>query len=380
MTIEIQLTRKSIMALVEGISITISQHNGGKPTYEQLWASDSESPKLDIYYRESISDLESAITKYIVQSTAKFDLQAAGSDYSLKLSLAQSWPQKLTGVLSNKIQDFLVHAVTAGWLNDFDGLDVKNDYKVMAADDISEIQYLCSQKTFFFTEHVRNSDDASGTEANGTASMRAVDDQSKPQTETQESASARVADSGKDLTGEVEATGRATDSQEKTADEGTAVERAADNGKDLAGVVEASERTADGQEKSADEDTAAERTADTGKGNDEQTQNVVERNPDDEKSESPTAAVAGRATDVGKDEAQAGEKATARTSDDLDKAAREGTASERQDDEDSKTQDLQGGITASERNKDDATVDLHKDYTNWGTPPFLCHHFRGRKF
>ena len=79
------------MGITEGISVTISQHNGGTPSFEQLWASDSESPKLDIYYREGISDLERRLEKWLQESSAQFDLQATGEDYKLKLNVSRSW-------------------------------------------------------------------------------------------------------------------------------------------------------------------------------------------------------------------------------------------------------------------------------------------------
>lgn len=65
MKIEITISRKGVMGITEGISVTIAQHNGGMPSFDQLWASDSEAPKLDIYYREGISDLERRLEKWL---------------------------------------------------------------------------------------------------------------------------------------------------------------------------------------------------------------------------------------------------------------------------------------------------------------------------
>lgn len=148
------------MGIVEGISVTIAQHNNGTPTFEQLWASDSEGPKLDIYYREGIGDLERQLEKWISKSSGQFDLQAAGEDYTLTLDLNDSWPEKLKGLLSNKVQDYLVHAVTAGWLNDFEGITIKQDYQAMAANDLTDIVYIIGLKEFSFDEAERGKDDA----------------------------------------------------------------------------------------------------------------------------------------------------------------------------------------------------------------------------
>lgn len=36
MKIEITISRKGVMGITEGISVTIAQHNGGTPSYDQL--------------------------------------------------------------------------------------------------------------------------------------------------------------------------------------------------------------------------------------------------------------------------------------------------------------------------------------------------------
>lgn len=162
MNIEVRISRKSVMGIVEGISVTISQHNGGSPTFEQLWASDGESAKLDIYYREAISDLERRLSKQLAQSSSQWDLQAEGADYVLRLTVAESWPTRLHGLLSNKVQDYLVHTVTAGWLNDFESLSVKQDYQSMAAADLEDVAYLAGLKSFAFGEKARADEEVKG--------------------------------------------------------------------------------------------------------------------------------------------------------------------------------------------------------------------------
>lgn len=165
MNISIGISRKSVFGITEGISVTIAQHNGGKPTFDELWASDNEAPKLDIYYREAIGDLERALQRWLVSSTGQFNLQAVGDDYNLKLKVSDSWPGKLTGLLENKIQDYLVHCLTEGWLNDFP-VQVKRDYTALAVHDISDITYILSLKDLAFKEYVRAMDDAETEERN----------------------------------------------------------------------------------------------------------------------------------------------------------------------------------------------------------------------
>lgn len=165
MKVTVTVSRKSVMGITEGISATIAQHNGGTPSFNQLWASASEGPKLDIYYREGIGDLERRIEKWLVSSSGQFDLQSDGDDYKLTLNLSQYWPKRLTGLLKNKIQDYLVHTVTAGWLSDFDGLTVKQDYAAMGAQDLSDIVYIVGLKEFGFAEQERGTDSGKDADA-----------------------------------------------------------------------------------------------------------------------------------------------------------------------------------------------------------------------
>ena len=156
-SITIHINRNAVYSIAEGISVTISQHNGGTPTYEQLWASPSEAPKLDIHYREAVSDLERRLMEWLSSSSSQFNLAADGADYDLTLAIPY-WPTRLQGLLANKIQDYLVHAVTAGWLNDFEGLNVKLDYGAMAAQDLTDVRDIIYQRSFGWTEQERGSD------------------------------------------------------------------------------------------------------------------------------------------------------------------------------------------------------------------------------
>lgn len=166
-TVTINITRTAVYSIAEGISITISQHNGGTPTFEQLWASTSESKKLDIYYREAIGDLERRLMDWVTSVSGQFDLTASGTDYTISITMNRFWPTRLEGLLKNKVQDFLVHAVTAGWLNDFEGLQVKSDYLAMSMADLTDIREIIHQRSFSFTESER-ADDGDDKDDSGT--------------------------------------------------------------------------------------------------------------------------------------------------------------------------------------------------------------------
>lgn len=235
------------MGITEGISVTIAQHNGGTPSFDQLWASDSEAPKLDIYYREGISDLERRLEKWLEKSSAQFDLQATGDDYTLRLDVNRSWPTRLDGLLKNKVQDYLVHTVTAGWLNDFEGVSVKQDYQAMAAQDLDDIVYIVGLKSFGFAEKERAEESDKDAESGGSAQGRCTDEEKEEETKTGV-AEERTNDADKtDNSYAVEAGERKADEESaEAAAQQPHTERKADADKDgNPNAVEADERKAD---------------------------------------------------------------------------------------------------------------------------------------
>ena len=349
MNIDISISRKGVMGIVEGISVTIAQHNNGTPTFEQLWASDNESPKLDIYYREGIGDLERRLEKWISNSSAQFDLQAVGSDYTLSLELNDNWPSKLKGLLSNKVQDYMVHAITAGWLNDFDGLNVKQDYQAMAATDLDDIEYIIGLKTFSFSESERGTDTNKDTTGVSTgAGARAADNDAAVNGSTQNAAGERTADADK------ENNGYAVEAEARTADNDTAVNGNTQN-------------------------SAGERATDAEKANDEATQGTAgERSTDAEKDADGYAVEAGARTadnDAavnGNAQNTAGERTAdaEKTTDDNAQIAG-GERHDKNDTDIALKGDAQNG--AGERNKDNAEIMIPRDFTDWsgvGVPFF----------
>ncbi len=208
----ISIERAKVMHVVEGLSVTISQHNGGVPTFEQLWASESERQKLDIYYREAVGDLERRLMDWLTTTTSQYDLTATGADYTLTLMLSY-WPSKLEGLLKNKVQDFLVHSITAGWLNDFEGLTVKNDYQAIAGQDLSDIQIIIFQRNFDFDTEERTGDSNKPKgEGGGSADARGTDTD-KPKGEGGGSADERSTDNA-----ETNTDGTGADAEERLSD------------------------------------------------------------------------------------------------------------------------------------------------------------------
>ena len=310
------------MGITEGISVTIAQHNGGTPSFDQLWASDSEAPKLDIYYREGISDLERRLEKWLEKSSAQFDLQATGDDYTLRLDVNRSWPTRLDGLLKNKVQDYLVHTVTAGWLNDFEGVSVKQDYQAMAAQDLDDIVYIVGLKSFGFAEKERAEESDKDAESGGSAQGRCTDEEKVDNPYTVETGERKADEESAEAAAQQPHTERKEDADKV----------------DNPYTVEAGERKAD--EESTE--TAAQLPH-------------TERKEDADK----TGGQQTHADERSSDEVKA-------TSD------HQGRVAERHSKSDAESADARFYADAGERKSDDDTVDIRHDYTDWsGTSPLL---------
>lgn len=173
-TITIKIIKKSVMGVVEGLSATIAQHNP-EVDFQTVWASDGEEAKLDIYYREAITDLENFLARFSSSTTKIFDLQALADDFSINIVTLASWPPRLSGVLSNQIQNYLVHAIIAGWLSDFPDM-AHTDYASMGASDLDAIKEILLKKDFSFAEAERKADDTTKEGSSAMASARSGDE------------------------------------------------------------------------------------------------------------------------------------------------------------------------------------------------------------
>lgn len=211
-TITIKIIKKSVMGVVEGLTATIAQHNQ-EVDFQTVWASDGEEAKLDIYYREAITDLENFLARFSSSTTQQFDLQALADDFSITIKTLVSWPPRLSGVLTNQIQNYLVHAILAGWLSDFPDMN-HTDYAGMGASDLDAIKEILLKKDFSFAEAERKADDTTkeGSSASDT-SARAVDLNEKAGSSPM--ASARSGDEiGKQKNAQA-SSGRSVDTDEK---------------------------------------------------------------------------------------------------------------------------------------------------------------------
>ena len=173
-TITIKIIKKSVMGVVEGLSATIAQHNP-EVDFQTVWASDGEEAKLDIYYREAITDLENFLARFSSSTTQQFDLQALADDFSITIKTLVYWPPRLSGVLTNQIQNYLVHAILAGWLSDFPDMN-HTDYASMGASDLEAIKEVLLKKDFSFAEAERKADDTTKEGSSAMASARNGDE------------------------------------------------------------------------------------------------------------------------------------------------------------------------------------------------------------
>lgn len=330
-TITIKIVKKSVMGVVEGLSATIAQHNP-EVDFQTVWASDAEEAKLDIYYREAITDLENFLARFSSSTTQQFDLQALADDFTITIKTLASWPPRLSGVLTNQIQNYLVHAILAGWLSDFPDMN-HTDYASMGASDLEAIKEVLLKKDFSFAEAERTADD---TVKDGSSAVDAV---------------ARVGDEVEKNSNFSPTERRAVDGVAKNASSSSASERKDDEAGKDSNRSSTSMRMDDDSDKQMNAQSAETRTSDSvGK-------NVA----------SPDTAVRGE-DDEGK--TQNALNAEARGADGAVKNGNTLDAEARKEDEVAK--DEQRGLKGSERNSDFVSQHFHQDYVDWsgGRPPY----------
>lgn len=313
-TITIKIVKKSVMGVVEGLSATIAQHNP-EVDFQTVWASDGEEAKLDIYYREAITDLENFLARFSSSTTQQFDLQALADDFTITIKTLASWPPRLSGVLTNQIQNYLVHAIIAGWLSDFPDMN-HTDYASMGASDLEAIKEVLLKKDFSFAEAERTADDTV-----------------------------------KDGSSAVDAVARGGDGVEKNSSFSPTERRAVDGVAKNASSSSASERKEDEAGKDSNRSSTSMRVEDD-EGKTQKSQNVEARGED-------AATKQGCNLDA---EAR-GADGTVKEGNSLDAEARN---------EDEVDKDKQRGVKGSERNSDFASQHFHQDYVDWsgGRPPY----------
>ena len=330
-TITIKIVKKSVMGVVEGLSATIAQHNP-EVDFQTVWASDAEEAKLDIYYREAITDLENFLARFSSSTTRQFDLQAQADDFTITIKTLASWPPRLSGVLTNQIQNYLVHAILAGWLSDFPDMN-HTDYASMGASDLEAIKEVLLKKDFSFAEAERTADD---TVKDGSSAVDAV---------------ARGGDGVEKNSNFSPTERRAVDGVAKNASASSASERKEDEAGKDSNRSSTSMRVEDDSDKQMNAKSAETRTSDNvGK-------NVA----------SPDTTVRGE-DDEGK--TQNALNAEARGADGAVKEGNSLDAEARNEDELAK--DERRGLKGSERNPDFASQHFHQDYVDWsgGRPPY----------
>lgn len=330
-TITIKIVKKSVMGVVEGLSATIAQHNP-EVDFQTVWASDGEEAKLDIYYREAITDLENFLARFSSSTTQQFDLQALADDFTITIKTLASWPPRLSGVLTNQIQNYLVHAILAGWLSDFPDMN-HTDYASMGASDLEAIKEVLLKKDFSFAEAERTADD---TVKDGSSAVDAV---------------ARVGDEVEKNSNFSPTDRRAVDGVAKNASSSSASERKDDAAEKDSNLSSTSMRVEDDSDKQMNAQSAETRTSDN-----------VGKN----------VASPGTTARVGDDEGktQNALNAEARGADGAVKNGNSLDAEARKEDEVAK--DEQRGLKGSERNPDFVSQHFHQDYVDWsgGRPPY----------
>lgn len=347
-TITIKIVKKSVMGVVEGLSATIAQHNP-EVDFQTVWASDGEEAKLDIYYREAITDLENFLARFSSSTTQQFDLQALADDFTITIKTLASWPPRLSGVLTNQIQNYLVHAIIAGWLSDFPDMN-HTDYASMGASDLEAIKEVLLKKDFSFAEAERTADDTV-----------------------------------KDGSSAVDAVARGGDGVEKNSSFSSTERRAVDGVAKNASSSSTSMRVEDDSDKQMNAQSAETRTSDN-VGKNVASSGTTARGEDETSKQAQSLATDGRGTDseqkdrgvIGTDNRKEDDEgktqnalnAEARGADGAVKEGNSLDAEARKEDEVAK--DELRGLKGSERNPDFVSQHFHQDYVDWsgGRPPY----------
>jgi hypothetical protein len=329
-TITIKIVKKSVMGVVEGLSATIAQHNP-EVDFQTVWASDGEEAKLDIYYREAITDLENFLARFSSSTTQQFDLQALADDFTITIKTLASWPPRLSGVLTNQIQNYLVHAILAGWLSDFPDMN-HTDYASMGASDLEAIKEVLLKKDFSFAEAERTADD---TVKDGSSAVDAV---------------ARGGDGVEKNSSFSPTERRAVDGVAKNASSSSASERKADEAGKDSNRSSTSMRVEDDSDKQMNAQSAETRTSDN-VGKNVASPGTIARGEDDE----------GKTQNALNAEAR-----------DVDGAVKEGNSLDAEARNEDEVKDELRGLKGSERNPDFVSQHFHQDYVDWsgGRPPY----------
>lgn len=319
------------MGVVEGLSATIAQHNP-EVDFQTVWASDGEEAKLDIYYREAITDLENFLARFSSSTTQQFDLQALADDFTITIKTLASWPPRLSGVLTNQIQNYLVHAILAGWLSDFPDMN-HTDYASMGASDLEAIKEVLLKKDFSFAEAERTADD---TVKDGSSAVDAV---------------ARGGDGVEKNSSFSPTERRAVDGVAKNASSSSASERKDDAAEKDSNLSSTSMRVEDDSDKQMNAQSAETRTSDN-VGKNVASPGTIARGEDDE----------GKTQNALNAEARGADGAV-KEGNSLDAEARN---------EDEVAKDELRGLKGSERNPDFVSQHFHQDYVDWsgGRPPY----------
>lgn len=364
-TITIKIVKKSVMGVVEGLSATIAQHNP-EVDFQTVWASDGEEAKLDIYYREAITDLENFLARFSSSTTQQFDLQALADDFSITIKTLASWPPRLSGVLTNQIQNYLVHAILAGWLSDFPDMN-HTDYASMGASDLEAIKEVLLKKDFRFAESERTADD---TVKDGSSAVDAV---------------ARGGDEVEKNSSFSPTERRAVDGIEKNAYSSSASERKEDEAGKGSNLSSTSMRVEDDEGKQKNAQSAETRTSDS-VGKNVASPDTAVRGEDETSKQAQSLATDGRGTDteqkdrgaIGTDNRMKDDGGKTQNALNVEARGADGTvkdgnmldAEARNEDEIDK--DERRGLKGSERNRDFASQHFHQDYVDWsgGRPPY----------
>jgi hypothetical protein len=85
--------------------------------YKQIWASPSDAPTLDTFWRDAASGVYDLFRRYLSSSSVEYNFHESDRDeiFILEADDPIGFEDKLTNDIINNIKSFFVMTVTSGW-------------------------------------------------------------------------------------------------------------------------------------------------------------------------------------------------------------------------------------------------------------------------
>jgi hypothetical protein len=104
---------------VEKITSIIGSRTAGDSgsLYKQVWASSSDAPVLDTFWRDAVSGIYTIFKRYLSPSSVEYNVHAFDRDevFTLSAQMPSGFDENLTGDVVNNMKSFFVATIVSGW-------------------------------------------------------------------------------------------------------------------------------------------------------------------------------------------------------------------------------------------------------------------------